>query len=59
MRSGRCGNDPRTTLTPGDRSAVAQFEAYLAAAYKPASERTAEEATLVAEMQTPPTEGTE
>lgn len=27
----RCGNDPRAQLTPGDRAAVANFHAYLAA----------------------------
>jgi hypothetical protein len=26
----RCGNDPRARLTPGDRDAVALFEAHLA-----------------------------
>lgn len=25
----RCGNDPRARWTPGDRAAVAEFEAYL------------------------------
>ncbi|GFH36600.1 DUF6011 domain-containing protein [Streptomyces pacificus] len=27
---GRCGNDPRTTLSPGDQAAIASFEEYLA-----------------------------
>ncbi|MFD6421575.1 DUF6011 domain-containing protein [Streptomyces sp. NPDC060198] len=27
--TGRCGNDPRTVLSPGDQAAVAQFTAYL------------------------------
>ncbi|MGW6459113.1 hypothetical protein ACWF94_24855 [Streptomyces sp. NPDC055078] len=29
-RGGRCGNDPRTALTPEDRAAVAEFKEYLA-----------------------------
>ncbi|MFE5996738.1 DUF6011 domain-containing protein [Streptomyces sp. NPDC056454] len=28
--SGRCGNDPRTVLSPGDQAAVAEFKEYLA-----------------------------
>ncbi|CAM5383027.1 hypothetical protein I6J39_16805 [Streptomyces californicus] len=28
--TGRCGNDPRTVLSPGDQAAVAEFKEYLA-----------------------------
>lgn len=38
MKPGRCGNDPRTKLTPGDQAAIAEFEAFLAERARVAAE---------------------